>query len=55
VLRSAFPRLSLGRDLTPKEWERCEVRTLGDADETPALGEALRELLAKRLPWLDER
>jgi len=29
------------------------VRPLGEAHETPALGEALRELLGKRLPWLD--
>jgi len=53
VLRAAFPRLSLGKDLTPLEPGRCEVRTLGEAEETLALGEALRELLAKRLPWLD--
>jgi len=54
VLRAAFPRLSLGKDLTPKESGPCDVRTLGEAAETPALGEALRELLARRLPWLDD-
>jgi len=54
VLRAAFPRLSLGKDLTLKEPGSCEVRTLGEATETPALAEALRELLAKRLPWLDD-
>lgn len=53
VLRSAFPRLSLGKDLTPKGVEVGEVRSLADALETPALADALRELLAKRLPWLD--
>src|SRR5208282_4076442 len=55
VLLAAFPRLSLGKDLTPKESGLYQVRSLGEADETPALGEALRELLAKRLPWLDVR
>jgi tRNA nucleotidyltransferase (CCA-adding enzyme) len=54
VLRSAFPRLSLGKDLTPKELERCEAASLADATDTPALGEALRGLLARRLPWLDD-
>ncbi|HLM70795.1 MAG TPA: CCA tRNA nucleotidyltransferase, partial [Thermoplasmata archaeon] len=53
VLKAAFPRLSLGKDLTPKEAGGCDVRPLGEAHETPALGEALRELLGKRLPWLD--
>jgi tRNA nucleotidyltransferase (CCA-adding enzyme) len=54
VLRAAFPRLSLGKDLTPKGPGTCDVKTLGEAEETPALSEALRELLGKRLPWLDE-
>jgi tRNA nucleotidyltransferase (CCA-adding enzyme) len=54
VLRAAFPRLSLGKDLTPKEAGPCDVRTLGEAAETPALAEALRALLARRLPWLDD-
>lgn len=53
VLREAFPRLSLGKDLTPQEGSRCDVTSLAEAAETPALGEALRDLLAKRLPWLD--
>lgn len=52
VLLAAFGRLSLGKDLTPKDAGKCVVRPLADATETPALGEALRELLAKRLPWL---
>ena len=54
VVRAAFPRLSLGKDLTPPDPAHCDVRPLADAAETPALGEALRELLAKRLPWLDD-
>jgi len=54
VLRAAFPRLSLGKNLTSADAGGWEVRTLGEATETPALGEALRELLGKRLPWLDE-
>jgi tRNA nucleotidyltransferase (CCA-adding enzyme) len=53
VLLAAFPRLSLGKDLTPKEVRQSHIRSLADAEETPALGEALRELLGKRLPWLD--
>lgn len=53
VLRAAFPRLSLGKDLTPKDGRREEVHTLADATETSALRHALQELLAKRLPWLD--
>jgi tRNA nucleotidyltransferase (CCA-adding enzyme) len=54
VLLGAFPRLSLGKDLTPKETVHGMVRPLADAEESSALGEALRELLGKRLPWLDE-
>jgi tRNA nucleotidyltransferase (CCA-adding enzyme) len=55
VVRSALPRLALGRDLTPTDATRVEIRPLSDAPETPALGDGLRELLAKRLPWLDRR
>jgi len=55
VVRAAFPRLSLGKDLTPRDPTRSEVHPLAEAPETAALGEALRELLGKRLPWLDER
>jgi tRNA nucleotidyltransferase (CCA-adding enzyme) len=55
VVRAAFPHLSLGKDLTPRTPAQCDVRPLAEAAETPALGEALRELLAKRLPWLDDR
>jgi tRNA nucleotidyltransferase (CCA-adding enzyme) len=53
VLRAAFPRLSLGKDLTPSAPEQAELRALSDAAETPGLLAALRELLAKRLPWID--
>jgi tRNA nucleotidyltransferase (CCA-adding enzyme) len=54
VVRAAFPRLSLGKDLTPGRPEEFSVHPLADAPESPALGEALTELLAKRLPWLDD-
>ncbi|MCI4364882.1 MAG: CCA tRNA nucleotidyltransferase [Thermoplasmata archaeon] len=52
VLRSALPRLSLGRDLTPPDPERVTVRALTAESDTPALSDALRELLDRRLPWL---
>ncbi|HTT14484.1 MAG TPA: CCA tRNA nucleotidyltransferase [Thermoplasmata archaeon] len=52
VVRAVLPRLSLGKDLTPADPTAVRVRPLADSDETPALGEALRELLGKRLPWL---
>jgi tRNA nucleotidyltransferase (CCA-adding enzyme) len=55
VVRSLLPRLALGKDLTPPDPARVEVHPLAGAPETPALGEALRELLGKRLPWLDWR
>ena len=53
VVRSILPRLALGKDLTPADPARAEVRPLSGAPESPALSEALRELLGKRLPWLD--
>jgi tRNA nucleotidyltransferase (CCA-adding enzyme) len=53
VVRSVLPRLALGKDLTPTEPSRVEVHPLAGAPDSPALGEALRELLGKRLPWLD--
>jgi len=53
VLRAAFPRLSLGKDLTPATANQAEIHPLADVADSPALLEALRELLAKRLPWLD--
>ena len=52
VVRASFPRLSLGKDLTPPRAELFSVHPLAEAPERPALGEALSELLAKRLPWL---
>jgi tRNA nucleotidyltransferase (CCA-adding enzyme) len=55
VLRSALPRLSLGKDLTPTDPSRAEVRALSDTPESPAVQEALRDLLVKRLPWVDRR
>jgi tRNA nucleotidyltransferase (CCA-adding enzyme) len=55
VLRAAIPRLSLGKDLTPSDPGRVSVHPLADLPDSPALLEALRDLLAKRLPWLDRR
>jgi len=52
VVRSAIPRLSLGRDLTPADPGEVRVRPLAEAIESTALSEALGELLEKRLPWL---
>ena len=54
AIRSAFPRLSLGKDLTPTDPEQFRVYRLSDAPEGDALGEVLADLLAKRLPWLDD-
>jgi len=53
VLRAALPRLSLGRDLTPDDPRRAEVRPLTDVPDSPGLLEALRDLVGKRLGWLD--
>ena len=55
VVRGAMPRLSLGKDLTPSDPSRAEVRALADVPDLPAVGSALRELLAKRLPWIGPR
>lgn len=54
VVRAAFSRLSLGKDLTPSDPAECEVGPLGEASESSALAEALRDLLGKRLPWRAE-
>ena len=51
ILTGAFPRLSLGRDLTPERADRVQIQTLGDAAESDALGDALARLLARGLPW----
>jgi tRNA nucleotidyltransferase (CCA-adding enzyme) len=53
VVRAALPRLSLGRDLTPTATAPATVEPLAGTTDTPALDEALRELLDKRLPWLE--
>jgi len=55
VLRSAFPRLSLGKDLTARAMGHYTVKSLAESEDRPALGDALRELLARRLPWLVDR
>ncbi len=48
-LLDRLPGLSLGRNLSAGPAPR--VASLDEAAETPALGEALRALLGKRLPW----
>jgi tRNA nucleotidyltransferase (CCA-adding enzyme) len=53
VVRSVLPRLALGKDLTPPDPALVEVHPLAGAPDSPALAEALRELLGKRLPWLE--
>ncbi len=55
VVEAARPRLALGKDLTPRDPSRIEVRALGDAADVPSLAEALGELFDKRLPWLAPR
>jgi tRNA nucleotidyltransferase (CCA-adding enzyme) len=55
VVRSLLPRLALGKDLTPSDPLHIDVHSLAGAPESPALEDALRELLGKRLPWLDDR
>ncbi len=51
VLRAALPRLSLGKDLAVSAPAPGTVHTLSEADESPALAEALTALLDRRLPW----
>ncbi|HXQ48927.1 MAG TPA: CCA tRNA nucleotidyltransferase [Thermoplasmata archaeon] len=53
VIRAVLPRLSLGRDLTPTDPGQVAVRPLAAESDSPALSEALRELVGRRLPWLD--
>ncbi|MGA9840256.1 MAG: CCA tRNA nucleotidyltransferase [Thermoplasmata archaeon] len=53
VLRSTLPRLALGKDLTPADPGLVEVYPLAGAPDSPALDDALRELLGKQLPWLE--
>ncbi len=53
VLRAVFPRLSLGKDLTPADPTATDIRSLRETPEVPAIADALRVLLGKRLPWLD--
>jgi tRNA nucleotidyltransferase (CCA-adding enzyme) len=50
---AALPRLSFGKNLTPEDPSAVAVRSLEAAVEGPALADALRGLLAKRLPWLE--
>ncbi len=51
VLRAAFPRLSLGKDLTPSDPARATILPLADVPDSVGLGVALDALLGKRLPW----
>lgn len=51
-LLGRLPRLSLGRNLSSTEPSSFRVEPLAGAEESAALGEALRTLLDKRLPWL---
>jgi tRNA nucleotidyltransferase (CCA-adding enzyme) len=55
VIRSVLPRLSLGRDLTPTEPAKVAVRPLTGESDSPALSDALRELVGRQLPWLRSR
>jgi tRNA nucleotidyltransferase (CCA-adding enzyme) len=55
VLRAAIPRLSLGRDLSPPDPALVHVRALTAESDSAALTAALRDLLDRRLPWLDGR
>jgi tRNA nucleotidyltransferase (CCA-adding enzyme) len=52
LLAAAMDRLPLGRDLKPGAGAGVTVRPLADEPEDPALGDALSELLEKRLPWI---
>lgn len=51
LLVRAFPRLSLGKDLTPSDPGTAVIEPLERVEETPALADGLRELIGKRLPW----
>lgn len=53
VLRGAMPRLALGKGLTPSDPARALIHSLEETPDSPALREALGDLLGKRLPWLD--
>ncbi len=54
-LRESLPRLSLGKNLTPSDVATVAVRPLATAADSPALADALRQLLGKGLPWHDRR
>jgi tRNA nucleotidyltransferase (CCA-adding enzyme) len=51
VLRAVLPRLSLGKDLAPGGSALGEVQSLSATPDTEAVTAALRDLLAKGLPW----
>ena len=52
VLRSALPRLSLGKDLTPSDTATVRILPIAEVPDSEAVRSALGELLGKRLPWL---
>ncbi len=52
VLRASFPRLSLGKDLTPPDPSTVWIGPLPEGPDSEAVRSALAELLRKRLPWL---
>jgi tRNA nucleotidyltransferase (CCA-adding enzyme) len=52
ILAAAFPRLPLGRDLRATSAATASVVALERAPDSPALRQALGDLLLKRLPWL---
>lgn len=54
-VRSALPRLSLGRNLSGAGAGSARVEPLELAPESVTLSEALTELLDKRLPWVPAR
>lgn len=51
LLRQAFDRLPIGRDLKAAASGPAKIETLGEARQTPELCDALGELLEKCLPW----
>ena len=51
IVRAILPRLSLGKNLSPAQLAPVHVRLLREQVDSPELGRALQELLAKRLPW----
>ena len=53
VLRGVFPRLSLGKDLTPDDPATVRLDPLDAVLEVEAVRAALDDLWRKRLPWFE--